>query len=266
MVMIMLKISSVRHAYPENAGFFIDRKTGHEEFTFLHFYNSVEILINGEIIKTEPHAVVLYNPKTPQHFKSNEPLVHDWFHFCGNIDDLHFDIFKPDLIFYPSNYKNITKTVTELEHEFFDNKPNKDLLIDLEIKRLFIKIDRYLTSYNDNHNEKQYIKAFRLLREEVFSSLNLNWSVSDMARKVNLSESHFYVLYKKFYGITPIADLINARLNNAKNMLLFKNMLIEDIASELGYNNTTHFIRQFKSFVGITPSQYRTNCQTKSNT
>ena len=82
-----------------------------------------------------------------------------------------------------------------------------------------------------------------------------------MAKKVNLSESHFFVLYKKFYGITPVADLINARINNAKNMLLFKNMLIDDIASELGYNNTTHFIRQFKSFVGITPSQYRKKYQ-----
>lgn len=261
MVMIMLKISSVRHAYPENAGFCINRKAGHEHFTFLHFYNSVEILINGVITKTEPHAVILYNPTTPQYFKSDGPLIHDWFHFIGSIQDLHFDTFKPDLVFYPNNYQNIIKAVAELEREFFDDKSNKDLLIDSKVKELLIKIDRDLISDNGNIIDKQYINVFRILRGEMLSSLNLNWSVSDMANKVNLSESHFFVLYKKFYGITPVADLINARINNAKNMLLFKNMLIDDIASELGYNNTTHFIRQFKSFVGITPSQYRKKYQ-----
>ena len=257
MVIIMLKISSVRHAYPENAEFCINRKAGHELFTFLHFYNSVDISINGKIMKTEPHSIILYNPDTPQYFKSKEPLIHDWFHFIGNINDLHFDTFKPDFIFYPNNYQNIIKTVAELEREFFDDKPNKNFLIDLKIKELLIKIDRDLVSDNSNITYKQYINVFRLLRGEMLSSLNYNWSVSDMAKKVNLSESHFFVLYKKFFGITPIADLINARLNNAKNMLLFKNLLIDDIATELGYNNTTHFIRQFKSLVGITPSQYR---------
>ena len=170
---------------------------------------------------------------------------------------MHFDTFKPDFIFYPNNYQNIIKTVAELEREFFDDKPNKNFLIDLKIKELLIKIDRDLVSDNSNITYKQYINVFRLLRCEMLSSINYNWSVSDMAKKVNLSESHFFVLYKKFFGITPIADLINARLNNAKNMLLFKNLLIDDIATELGYNNTTHFIRQFKSLVGITPSQYR---------
>ena len=32
---------------------------------------------------------------------------------------------------------------------------------------------------------------------------------------------------------------------------------IIQIAEALGYQNVAHFIRQFKSFVGITPSQYR---------
>lgn len=55
----MLKITSVRHSYPENAGFYIDRKKGHGDFTFLHFYNSVEILLEGNLVKTEPHSNIL---------------------------------------------------------------------------------------------------------------------------------------------------------------------------------------------------------------
>lgn len=253
----MLKISSVRHAFPENAGFFIDRKNGHKDFTFLHFYNSVEIIKDGKIIKTEPHAVILYNKETPQYFKSNEPLIHDWFHFDGCIGDLGINTFQFDEIYYPNNYKYIIQTIAELEMEFWSNNLNSDLLSDLKIKELFIKLDRDITNNETNSIDSAYTKAFRSLRQEIFSSLNADWSVANMAKKINLSESHFYLLYKKIYGITPTVDLINAKINSAKNMLMFKDMLIDDIAANLGYKNTTHFIRQFKGCVGMTPSEYR---------
>lgn len=253
----MLKISSVRHAFPENAGFFTDRPNGHEHFTFLHFYNSVEIIKNGKVIQTQPHAVMLYNQGTPQYYKSYEPLLHDWFHFYGNTDDLKLINFKFDEIYYPNNYKYIIETVAELETEFFGNKPNRDMLSDLKIRELLIKLDRDITADEDNYVDKEYIKAFRFLRGQVFSSLSKDWSVANMAKQINLSESHFYLLYKKIYGITPTADLINAKINSAKNMLLFQNMRIDDIAANLDYKNTTHFIRQFKSNTGLTPSAYR---------
>ena len=78
-----------------------------------------------------------------------------------------------------------------------------------------------------------------------------------MAKKIGLSESHFYLLYKKIYGITPTSDLIKVKIDSAKHMLRFQKTQIGDIAANLGYQNTTHFIRQFKKMVGISPSQYR---------
>jgi len=255
----MLTISSVRHAFPEKAGFFVDRKSGHKEFTFLHFYNSVDIIKDGKRIKTEPHAVILYDKQTPQYFKSFEPLVHDWFHFNGCIDGLNLDAFRPDEVFYPNNFQFITETVAELEAECFAHKPHADRLMDLKISELLIKLDRDIVRHRETVVNKEYVEKFRALRGEMFSSLGADWSVANMAKRLNLSESHFYVLYRKIYGITPTADLINAKMLSAKNMLLFKDMLIEEIAFCLGYKNTTHFIRQFKSCVGTTPLEYRKN-------
>lgn len=255
-MIVIIKISSIRHAFPENAGFFIDRKNGHIDYTFLHFYNSVEIIKDGKSIKTQPHAVILYDRKTPQYFKSEEPLIHDWFHFNGCLDDLTLPVFAFDEIYYPNNFQMITETVAELEAEFFAHKSNSDMLMDLKIKELLIKLDRDILKSQEDAVDLEYIKKFRLLRGEIFSSLSADWSVANMAKRINLSESHFYVLYKKIYGITPTADLINAKMISAKNMLM-RNMLIDDIALNLGYKNTTHFIRQFKNCVGMTTSEYR---------
>lgn len=253
----MFKVTSIRHAFPEKAGFFIDRPNGLGELLFLHFYNSVEIILHGKKIITEPHAVILYNPDTPEYYKSYEPLLHDWFHFEGDSDGLILNNLKFDKIYYPNNYKFITETVAELETEFFKSDTHRDFLYDLKIKELLIKLDRDITNNKEDLLNSEYIKDFRYLRGEVFSNLDKVWTVSTMARRLGLSESHFYLLYKKIYGITPTADLIKAKIDNAKNMLRFKNISVGDIAESLGYQNTTHFIRQFKSMVGLTPTQYR---------
>jgi len=72
-----------------------------------------------------------------------------------------------------------------------------------------------------------------------------------------LSESRFFSLYKRIFGISPTLDLINAKITAAKNLLLSTDEKIEAISHALGYDNVTHFIRQFKSRVGKSPSAYR---------
>lgn len=62
----MIEIVSLRHEWPEKAGFFIDRPVGYPKYTFLHFNNSVEILVDGAMVTTEPHACIIYNIGTPQ--------------------------------------------------------------------------------------------------------------------------------------------------------------------------------------------------------
>lgn len=43
----------------------------------------------------------------------------------------------------------------------------------------------------------------------------------------------------------------------AKNLLLSTDKHIHEIASELGYENTNHFINLFKKETGLTPMVYR---------
>lgn len=255
----MINIIAVRHTFPENAGFYIDRKYGRDDFTFLHFHNSVEIVKNGKKIKTLPHSVILYSPKEPQYFSSKEMLVHDWFHFKGNFSNIVFENFKFNEILYPKSFDFITKIVSEMENEFFNNRQNREEILEIKIKELLIKIDRSIGEGKKDRNNisTDTEEQFRNFRYELFSSLDARWTVSDMAKKLGFSESRFFVLYKTIFGISPTADLINAKMNSAKNMLSFKDEKIENIATRLGYQNVTHFIRQFKSNVGVSPSKYR---------
>ncbi len=256
--MFLVNITQLRHAYPEKAGFYISRPNGYGEYTLLHFFNSVEILVGDRIIKTEPHAVILYDIDTVQYFKSKGPLVHDWMHFSGELPEfIGNSDFKLDTVYYPCPHTFITQLIRELESEFYGDSPEKERLLQLKTEELFIKLKRAVNSLPTPEISKETEKALRYLRGEMFSTLKTNWTVEEMAKRVAISPSRIYPLYKKVYGISPMADLINARINSAKNMLAVGEEKVEDIAWNLGYQNTTHFIRQFKQKVGCTPARYR---------
>ncbi len=252
----MINITLLRHSYPENAGFCINRPVGYPEYTFLHFHTPMQIVLNGELVLTQPHALIIYDIGTPQFFKSDMPVIHDWMHFTGDPQPLLKNI-KLNTLYYPNQHGLITKTVAELEQEFFSKRNEYLRLLQIKTEEMFIKLNRDLFNSNFADYDKNTLEKFRDLRGKVFYSLNEEWTVGKMASEVYLSESRFFTLYKSIFGISPIADLINAKINSAKNMLLFSDKNVEQIAAALCYQNTTHFIRQFKKIVGVSPSAFK---------
>ena len=251
----MINITDIRHAWPEAAGFLMNRPNGHPEYTFLHFYNSVRIEYNGSIIKTQPHAVILFDRNTPQLFESEESLLHDWMHFTL---DSPFEFgFSVDTVYYPSHTDFVTDIVRELEAEFFDSRSHRREYMEIKAKELFLKLSREIDSNGEMGINMETKEKLRYLRGHMFSHLREAWTVERMAEEMDLSQSRFFTVYKNFYGISPMSDLIRARMNSAKNMLLYSERRIDEIAELLGYQNITHFIRQFKKENGMSPSAFR---------
>jgi len=253
----MFQITGVRHMYPEPAGFFIDRKKGHPHYTFLHFHNSVRLRIGEREIVTQPHAVILFPPDEPQFFQSEEVLLHDWFHFVGDFSALPLEHIRPCRVYYPASHEGITRRLAELETEFFAGKASSPLLSDCKLKELFIILDREMRQKEPISVNSSTVEKFRYLRGEMFSSPEEHHTIDSLSRKVCLSPSRFFALYRKIYGTSPLADLIACRIRSAKNKLAYSDDSVEAIAASLAYDNTTHFIRQFKSRVGMTPGEYR---------
>ncbi len=253
----MVEFTSIRHAFPENNGLVIDRPEGLPEYTFLHFFQSVKILINGEIITTKPNAVIIYDINTPQYFKTDEPMAHNWMHFMGDISPLLLKYgLELDTIYYPESADFITELVYEMEFEFYSGNKNSVCLYNLKFEEMLIKLSRSLSGEPLPYSNIKVRQNFQKLRSKMLSNLSKHWSIGEMAETVGFSESRFFRIYKSIYGITPINDMINARIEKSKALLLYQKMSVNEIAEYLGYENTTHFIRQFKAKNGVPPKEY----------
>lgn len=253
----MIEITSLRHAFPEQS-IYIDRKYGHPNYTFLHFFHSVSLFYNGQMIRTQPHSVIIFQPQTFQHFENSTPIVHDWIHFKGDVHELlEKTCLKPDQLYCPCQTDFITEITREMETEFYSSRMNRNDLIGLKFEELFLKLGRAITGDNTPQFNGKTIDKFRYLRGEMFSRLNEKWPVERMAQEVGYSKSRFYSIYREIYGTSPTADLIEARTNSARNMLISSKESIENLSFKLGYESASHFIRQFKSQTGYSPTAYR---------
>ena len=256
----MVEITGIRHAWPEPAGFKILRPQGHGDYTFLHFLNEVHMTLGGEELVLPPDSFILFDIGTPQYFESRVPLAHDWMHFRGDISALLRESgLETDRVYTINGGTFITRIVKEIETEFFWSRDCREVLMDLKLRELFLRLGRAAQGQEPEAVDLATVQKFKYLRARIFSSLNERWTVARMAETVGYSPSRFNTIYHTVYGISPTADLIEARVNRAKNLLLLEDLSVEKIGEWLGYQNTTHFIRQFKSRVGVSPSVYRKN-------
>lgn len=258
----MFKVTGIRHAWPEKAGFCLNRPAGYHNYSFVHFISGAEITLNGETAEIPAHTCILYRPHTPQYFVSREPLIHDWFHFSADdtLDAMLLRLNLPaDTLFYPRRADFITGIVQEMETEFFGSRIGREDLLDAKLRELFCRLSRTISGESELHVDPAAAERLQQLRSRMFMNLAHPWTVAEMASQVGFSESRFYSVYRAVYGNSPMDDLIHARIDAAKNALLFTSDPVSVIAESLGYGNLTHFIRQFKGITGLSPARYRRN-------
>ena len=102
-----------------------------------------------------------------------------------------------------------------------------------------------------------YKDQFIAMRDNIFRHPEKEWNIEALTRSMGLSKSHFHRIYKELFGTSCKEDIISSRLEKVKWLLDNTSLTVARIAEESGYSNTSHFIRQFSSRTGLTPSAYR---------
>ncbi len=97
------------------------------------------------------------------------------------------------------------------------------------------------------------------IKDHLSQNLGRSWSVEEMADAVKLSTTHFKQLFKEKVGISPMAYLLEIRLEKAREILVDPQcfLQIQEVGVKSGLSNDSHFSRDFKRKFGQTPTQCR---------
>ncbi len=150
-----------------------------------------------------------------------------------------------------------TEKIKELLDEIIllnEEKPQNDILIGAKILCLIDVLvkdaDRRMLKSGAYYNAMHHAK--KIMEERYAEKI----CVADIAKKINLSESRFRVLFGMTYGITPHRYLINIRLMHAKQML-WNAPSMSAVAEQCGFGSQQYFNEIFKKETGMTPGQYQ---------
>jgi two-component system response regulator YesN len=88
-------------------------------------------------------------------------------------------------------------------------------------------------------------------------------TLAEIAKASHLSVSRLAHVFKEQMGITLIDYVTGVRIERAKELLLGTDQSCTEICFQAGYTNHSYFTRTFKSLVGMTPRQFRTQNRRK---
>ncbi len=98
--------------------------------------------------------------------------------------------------------------------------------------------------------------AVRRVREYLVETYASSVSLEELAKLANLSPYHLHRVFTREVGMPPHAFQTQVRISRAR-VLLNGGKPLHAVAAETGFADQSHFTREFKRFVGLTPGAYR---------
>ncbi|AUC81743.1 AraC family transcriptional regulator [Lacinutrix sp. Bg11-31] len=161
------------------------------------------------------------------------------------------------------NNTDINHLIERLTYTFTNNNKSKDVLLDLMIQELIIRLlqtkakSLIINDPNQVFNDTRIGTVIKYIKDNL---TNKDISVDLLAKKAYMSTSHFHKQFKNTLGISPIDYINSEKIKFSKKLIKeSKDFRMSEIAFKSGFNNTSYFNRQFKKMELMTPQQFKTS-------
>lgn len=196
-----------------------------------------------------PGRIFLLNSRTryvSSHDKNN-PLEVQAIHFSfigENENNPFFTIILQDY--------NLIRAMYERIHYYFTkgDLQEAEFWVETLIKEIYYTREKLKKT---DHQEERVHKITDLIQENP----SKKWTVNEIAESCNLSQNHVSRLFSKVKGTSPMAYVIQCRIDMAKRYLLSTSYPVNQIGELCGYSDIYFFSRQFKKIIGISPASFR---------
>jgi AraC-like DNA-binding protein len=123
--------------------------------------------------------------------------------------------------------------------------------------QILILLNRKFTSVYPASGKKtmnRYVNSFIQL---VNTNHHRHRSVDYYARQLHITSGHLNSLVKSYFGKSAKKYILNRNVLEAKRMLQYTNLGVDEIANHLNYETSTYFIRTFREHTDMTPLHFR---------
>lgn len=162
-------------------------------------------------------------------------------------------------LFFPAPIADFTNYATDLYEVFSDEIRNfydKAMCCHSIMDRVK-ELDKFLVQ-RLRKNEDKFRKT--LMMADICRTMfeeGEKFEGLDLSQKFGFSERYVQKLFRENVGLSPASLFSVTRFNKALAMILTSDLSLTSIAYDCGYYDQAHFIKEFKKFTGIKPTQAR---------
>lgn len=110
---------------------------------------------------------------------------------------------------------------------------------------------------NENNNKKTYNPIVNKAKDYVFRNIHDKIMVSEIADWIGINADYLSALFHASEHKTLTQYILDEKMKLCCNMLKFSDCTIQNIAAYFGFYSQSHFTKQFKMCMGMTPGEYR---------
>jgi AraC family transcriptional activator of pobA len=127
------------------------------------------------------------------------------------------------------------------------------------IKSLLIVFEREHRKVPDtnSHLTSQYELQYLQFRELLEDNYKDSFSVSDYSDRLYISTKTLITITKAMVAKTPSHLIAERTILEAKRLLAFTALKVNEIGYKLGFDDPSYFVKFFKRHVKTSPSNYR---------
>ncbi len=218
----ILEYEGKKYNLKEGEGYFISCKKPHIYYAKACGWKSTVLHINGDLC-----ADFFDSYEKTGIYKFNKIA-------CPSYEMMQFQIIQSTQKVYPYQEYRI------------------NCLIDLLLSELLTSTER--TADTDKNSNTEAITS---LLDYIHTNFSTNIVFEKLAKEFGISRTLLFENFKRYTGFTPANYLMQIRIKQAKLLLKTSNNSIEEIATQVGFNDAGHFSQIFKKEVGTTPLKYR---------
>lgn len=207
------------------------------EYTFFHF--------DGDLLPTDKSAadiapfesIAYANPSYGRITEQEE-------------DDLFFD-YKISL---GSQMQNIELMMRKCVNTRLNYSNKMQLLLSFQFSEIMFHISQaYCEQFrSENALPAQVSKILTYIEQNYTRGVTLD----DICKNMNVSKQYCMRVFKKYMNTTINDYILGLRMRHAAYLLGSTYMNVSQTADYLGFSSTSYFSRVFKSYYGISPSDY----------
>lgn len=148
-------------------------------------------------------------------------------------------------------YENVVLGKVNISSGAFDD--NKLRIISEELKKLGFEL---IDSHKGKLIEKIKKTVINKIHYGELDDNNLSWS-GIISEELNYDYNYLSRLFSSTESITIEHYIINQKIEKAKELIVYDELSLSQIADKLGYSSVAHLSGQFKKVTGMTPSDFK---------